>query len=243
MNNLSDSDKELIEGLVNRLSVKDKAINDLTVVTKKLETLNNKLLDSENTKSQFLSNIRNEINNPLASIMGLSKIISTSEGLLNPDIISMGNAIYKEAFNLEFQMENIFAAAEIEAGEAALSVSNVDIKSLIQHTIDSFNHWACEKKIKVALNLIDYIKKGESFFKTDPKKFQLIVSNLLANAIEYSFEEGQVDVKIWKNGDSLNTSIKDNGIGIDEKDHRIIFDRFRQLDTGLTKSHRGHGLG
>lgn len=243
MNNLADSDKELIEGLVNRLMIKDKAIHDLTVVTKKLETLNNKLLNSEKTKSDFLSNIKNEVNNPLASIMGLSKIISSSEGLLNSDIISMGNAIYKEAFNLDFQMENIFAAAEIEAGEAALSVSNVDIKSLMQNIIDSFNHWACEKKLKIALNLIDYIKKDDSFFKTDPKRLQLIVSNLLANAIEYSFEDGQVDVKVWKNRDSLNISVKDNGIGIDEKDQRIIFDRFKQLDAGTTKRHRGHGLG
>ena len=72
------TDERIIEELKRRFDEKDDALNALKVVNDKLERLNEKLLESEKVKSQFLSNIRNEINNPLTSIIGLSGQLATS---------------------------------------------------------------------------------------------------------------------------------------------------------------------
>ncbi|HDH01144.1 MAG TPA: ATP-binding protein [Nitrospirae bacterium] len=83
----------------------------------------------------------------------------------------------------------------------------------------------------------------ETYFNTDSEKVQIVIFNLLGNAIEYSHEEGQVELKAWRHEGHMNISVKDHGMGMDVPDQEIIFDRFRQLDTGAAKSHSGHGLG
>jgi signal transduction histidine kinase len=242
MNNISDS--ELMEEVINRLKTKDKAIDALMIAGKKLEELNNKLVESERVKTDFLSNIRNEINNPLTSVLTLSRMItkmSSGESISCSELISLGNNIYKESFNLNFQLQNIFAAAEIEAGEIALSISSVNIGRHLLDIVDSFSAKASEKGLIV--NLDGTEQDDIRLFKTDPKMLEIIISNLLSNAIEYSNRDGIITITAWNEEGMLRISVKDNGIGIDEKDHRVIFDRFKQLDTGATKNHPGHGLG
>lgn len=239
MNRLTDS--ELIQELNKRFKENEEALNALRVMTKKLEKLNRKLQEAESLKSNFLSNIRNEINNPLTSIICMSKELA-GETLDSETVSSIAGMIHSEAFNLDSQLRNIFAAAEFEAGEAALSISKVDMDMLINSTIELLDHKADKKRIKV--NYMSLDESGdETYFNTDSEKVQIVIFNLLGNAIEYSHEEGQVELKAWRHEGHMNISVKDHGMGMDVPDQEIIFDRFRQLDTGAAKSHSGHGLG
>lgn len=237
-------DDEIINELMRRLKAKDKACHDLTAMTKKLAALNERLLESEKVKSHFLSNIRNEINNPLTSVLTMCELILSSDGPMELDAEtcrSLVGTIRKEAFSLNFQLRNIFAAAELEAGEGVLSISALDLATLMKSTVEAFRHRAAEKKINISTNLTDEVRNH--FFRTDPEKLQCVLSNLLANAIEFSHEERPVTVKAWKDGGELKVSVTDYGIGIEERDQGAIFERFRQLETGSTKHHGGHGLG
>jgi signal transduction histidine kinase len=238
------SDAEFIEELSKRFEEKEKALYDLKVMTRNLEKVNRKLQESEALKSNFLSNIKNEINNPLTSILGLSQQLAKSTTLDMAVVSSIAVMIYGEAFSLDFQLKNIFSAAELEAGEEEVTVATVDVVHLLVNAIDSFKPKAEEKKVDVRL-VCDWMgsEKNELLFKTDPEKLQIVFMNVLANAIEFNVEGGQVDVKVFKAAGELNISVEDSGIGIDKADLDIIFDRFRQVDGGTTKSHRGHGLG
>ena len=80
-------------------------------------------------------------------------------------------------------------------------------------------------------------------FPTDAQKLELIVVNLLANAVEFNVPGGRVDISASVDDRGLEIAIADTGPGIAAADREAIFDRFRQLDTGTTKEHRGHGLG
>ncbi len=236
------TDSELIEELDNRFKENEKAFTALKIMTKKLEDLNAKLHDSETVKSNFLSNIKNEINNPLTSILLMSKELISGEPLDAETLSSAGRVIHSEAFSLNSQLRNIFAAAEFESGDATLCVSKIHINSLVNNTIESLQHKAGRKAAKV-----NYTPAGgsesETSFNSDPDKLQLIIFNLLANAIEFSSEGGQVELMAWKQDGNLFISVKDHGAGIDSTDQDKIFDRFKQLDAGVTKNHLGHGLG
>jgi signal transduction histidine kinase len=237
------TDAELIEELKRRFEENEQALYDLRVMTKKLEKLNKKLQESEAMKSNFLSNIRNEINNPLAAIMGLSKQILSVDGIPE-QAASVANMIYAESFALDFQLMNIFLAAEIEAGECVLGISKVDIPTLIKHAVYSLAHKIEEKKVKVEMSSEGVVdEEGKFIFNTDPEKLRAIIMNLLANAVEYSFEGQKVNVRATARDGSLNISVEDFGKGIDEEDRNMIFDRFKQLEMGTRKSHKGHGLG
>jgi signal transduction histidine kinase len=243
MNRLSDS--ELLDELQRRFNENQKALYDLGQLTKSLERVNKKLQESEALKSHFLSNIRNEIYNPLTSILGLSEqIMSSEESIDKEGVLSIAEMIHDEAFSLDYQLRNIFAAAELEAGETELYIASTDLNNIISSILKSFRHKAEQKKVSVHFTSIHSDDKDKSSsFSTDPKKLYLILSNLVSNAIEYSYDKGSIEVEASIQGKAFTVSVKDEGIGIDESNLEIIFDRFKQLDAGATKRHRGHGLG
>lgn len=234
-------DEMLLDELKKRLEENRIAVANLRTMTQNLEAVNEKLRQSESLKTDFLSNIRNEINNPLTSIMGLTKQIvdKKSDADRTREIAGM---IYHEAFDLDFQLRNIFAAAELEAGETTSSVALVDVAGLIRNQREAFAHKAAEKKVSLDFQCV--CQDGDRItFKTNPEWLQKVISNLLANAIEFCHEGKNVTLRVWQEGDRLNIAIADEGPGIPEADRKKVFDRFVQLDTGVRKRHKGHGLG
>ena len=239
MSEIKLTDEFLIEELKLRFEEKKESLKKLEKLTTELKEVNHKLAESEALKSHFISNITNEIVNPFTSIVILSKnILSIKEGQWER-VMKMANLIFTEAFNLDFQLKNIFAAAEIEAGELFLEVSNVTVDTLINAVIDSFITEAKKKRI-----VFEFIKTEteELRFKTDSEKLRLILSNLVENAVKYSKNE-KIIIKRKVQDGVLTISVQDFGIGISENNKKVIFDRFKRLDTGINSINRGHGLG
>lgn len=232
------SDDELMAALQQRLDSNQRALTDLTALTTKLELMNARLKESEALKGHFLSNIRNEINNPLTSIMGLSRqMVDTSSDASNS---SLAAVIYNEAFILDYQLRNIFIAAELEAGETDPDIAQVDISSLIKNTLEQFYHLAEKKNLSISIANDDAPTHPVPL---DPNKVELILNNLIANAIEFNLPNGDITIKNTMLDDSIKLSISDTGVGIPKDKQQSVFDRFYQLDTGSKKEHRGHGLG
>lgn len=232
------SDDELIDEIRQRFDFNRSALSDLRAVTRKLEEMNEKLQESERVKSQFLSNIRNEINNPLSAIMGLAGQMGSCRQ--DPETCGKTAAmIYAEAFNLDFQLQNVFMAAELEAGEAEPDYALVDVPAVVSGCLDKLSRRIDEKRIAVQADL-----PAGLVFPTDAHKLEIVVINLLANAVEFNRDAGKIDISASAKDDGpLTVAVADNGPGIAAADRETIFDRFRQLDAGSTKSHRGHGLG
>jgi Signal transduction histidine kinase len=238
------TDEELIEELRNRFIKNRETVEELQVLNRELRVVNKKLEESEALKSHFISNITNEIINPFTSIMGLAKHILTVKKEDWKTVISMVALIHSEAFNLDFQLRNIFVAAKIEAGEISPEILNVDIKTLINNIIESFRIEAKKKQLELIFDFdIQSINGGIFYFKTDPEKLKLVISNLLSNAVKFSIERHNIDIKATIEGKNLIVSIEDYGIGISEDNQKKIFDRFKRLDSGINSLNRGHGLG
>ena len=235
------TDDELIKEVTTRFSQSRKAFSDLSVVNRKLLEINSKLQQSESLKSNFLSNIRNEINNPLNAIIGLGgQLVALAQS--GKDVSPLASMICSEAIKLDFQLRNIFMAAELEAGEIDPHIVNVNITAVINDVVDSFCHCAARKNVSIELESPQ--TDSQQIFATDAEKFQAIISNLLANAVEFSHPGGfvhislKVDINGW-----LVVAVRDHGLGIAEEDQKRIFDRFIQVDMGATRSHPGQGLG
>lgn len=232
------SDTFLLEELRSRLKEKNKLLGSQAAMVAELEDLNDKLRESERVKSGFLSNIRNEINNPLTSILGLSKQLMTGQVTDLHKVSHLAGLINKEAFSLDFQLRNIFSAAEIEAGETNPEPAIVELDTLIQSQIDYFLAKAGQKRVSFSFE-----KSGNKRFKTDGKMLHSIVMNLIANAIEFSPMNQIITVSARIESSLLTISVHDFGPGISSENQRQVFNRFKQLQTGTTKEHSGHGLG
>ncbi|HOK61230.1 MAG TPA: HAMP domain-containing sensor histidine kinase [Tenuifilum sp.] len=238
------TDNELLAELQRRFELNKKALDELKVLNAELKQVNKKLEESEALKSHFISNITNEIINPFTSIIGLSKAILSVDKENWKKVISMVALIHSEAFNLDFQLRNIFVAAKIEAGEIQPEIMQVDVNNLLESVIESFKYELRKKNLKVeysyntSTNLVN-----PKIFKTDPEKLKLIIANLLSNAVNFSFEGGIIEIITSRGVNKLTICVRDHGIGISQENHKIIFDRFKRLDTGINSLNRGHGLG
>lgn len=201
-----------------------------------IRKLSLQLRESEKGKSAFLSNVRNEINNPITSILGLS----TSLQDLVPDTKAQNlcRLIHHQVFDLNLQMRNIITAAEIEMGEIRPVFARIDITTFVQTQIDFLTPMLQSKGISVNCNFSESLE-----FTTDAILLQEVLINVLTNAIEFSGESKVIDVCGTLRGDKLVLEICDYGVGIEPDKQELIFQRFMQGDSGTRKVHRGHGLG
>lgn len=236
------SDEELLKELAARIDEKNRALFDVRMTTRRLEEVNRRLVESETLKGRFLSNIRNEINNPLAVIIAMSGEISAGIARDPAECRTLAAAIQGEAFALDFQMRNIFCAAEVEAGESLPTAARVDVRALVESTVSSFGPAAAAQSLELRTSW-EADPGVAPHFTTDPAKLQLILANLLSNAVKFGGNGPAVAVTVQRGTDGLRLSVEDRGIGIDPADHAVVFERFRQLQEGQAKGFPGHGLG
>jgi signal transduction histidine kinase len=234
------SNEHLLVELKNRFDQKDEMMQEQRKLLRQLEKINQRLMQSEEIQSRFLSNIRNEINNPLTAILCMAREMMTA--MDDPEKCRKhASLIFSESYQLEFQLQNIFVAAELEAGQLRPYVMKVFINNLVKSTLQSFKHLISRKKLNVKVNCT---LPDNYSYRTDPEKLKIILSNLIMNAIEFTPPEGTVAIAVLTQRDGrLSISVQDNGEGIAEDKLGTIFDRFVQLNNGSTKNHAGHGLG
>lgn len=210
-----------------------------------LHTVNEKLCDSERLKGHFISNITNEIINPFASILALADNIQhLKEGEIS-SAHRMADLIFEEAFHLDFQLQNIFAAAQIEAGKADLKIVSFNLKDFGTYIQEYFNDQLQKLKIKLKISYINESGSVDEHFKfiSDREKLDLMLKNLISNSIKFSYEGSTIDVEFVYGNGVLSIEVSDYGKGIHPEDRKVIFDRFKQLDEKINSINTGHGLG
>jgi signal transduction histidine kinase len=235
--NEKECSKELQNRLIKLEKLNDQRIGELKLVNKKLE-------ESESLKSHFISNVTNEIINPFTSIIGLSKSIMSVKKEDWKRVITMVAMIHSEAFSLDFQLRNIFVAAKIESGEINPEITQVDIARLIQGVMDQFSMEARRKSVRIThKNRLIPNRGKKTYFCTDAEKLKVILANLLSNAVKFSNDSGDVEVISETCDGGMKFTVRDYGRGISEANQKIIFDRFKRVDSGISSINRGHGLG
>lgn len=212
------SDDQLIELLSKRL--RDKS----NVQVKGADDYLQSKLDE--VKSQFLSDIRNDINNPLAAIIGFSQMLSENEDLSPDKIKKFASSILFDAQNLDFHLENIILSAEFESGKIIPDVKTATLIKLFEIELGKVQYLTNKTghKIVVDYNNIDTDQK----FKTDKHLFSMLIRNLLINAMRYS-DPSPISVSITNQWDHIIISIKDEGDGFGEEELTGVFNRFNRL--------------
>lgn len=242
MNKYQLTEEELLEELKNRMLQCRRNLKQLQEINEELKVANVKLNESEALKSHFLSNVTNEMVNPFASILGLSKSIMEIKDADRAK--SMAQLIYNEAFNLDFQLKNIFAAAKVEAGQTNVEINNVDINGVINSVIDTYKHKTEQKNLTVNFEYHVSEEVGDNFvFPTDAEMFKLIISNILSNGIKFSNNLSNIEIKTAVVDEELFVSIRDYGEGISHENLERIFDRFEKGNDEINSVNEGYGLG
>ncbi len=237
MKNLENiSSNLLIEEIQRRFLEREATIKDMNLMMKKMEDINKKLLKAEENKSKFMSIIKNEFNNPLASMLSLSNSLLSSTK--DEKVTFIAKTIQEEALLLNFQINNIITAAEIESGTLDMQPQNADFKDMVLQLKEDLKYPIRNKNAHIKLKM-----STENDFSLDREKVYRILINLVSNSIEFSPEDAIVEIDIFEEIDDFKILVKDNGEGIEEEEKEKIFNRFYQAHSGMNRAHRGQGLG
>jgi len=226
------SDAVLLEEVKRRFDQKNSTLDEMAFLTKKLYVLNEKLKEHDSIKGEFLSLIKNVFNNPLSSLLNLSSMMRKNED--SPKTQTMKQLLDMELRKLDFQLNNIFTAAEIEAGEIANYWSEIDLRLVIEEVKESFAYLIAEKALSFDIDVA-----LDRLIVSDAKKLHTIFSNLISNACEYSFPNTRVGIKAC-------ISVSNVGDVISKEYKKEIFSRFKKVGVRESKARTsvdGLGLG
>lgn len=229
-------DEELLAAVAERLREREAALQQSAQMLEELRAVNSRLEGAERLKGQFLSNVRNEINNPLTVLQGFASAIVNNPQLTREKIVEIATIMMRETADLSFQIQNIFAAADLEAGQGTPNLANVRVDDVVASVISELRVIADHKSVEVVCTVTPGIS-----VTTDPAKLGLVLTNLLRNAITFGRQTVRLGVTVTDG--QLVIDVRDDGPGVAVQESRRIFDRFVQLSTGSTKAHPGHGLG
>ena len=197
-----------------------------------LHKKNQELLKLSKVKSQFLANMSHEIRTPLNSLIGFIDILKTKPKECEKYLPLMDNSSHL----LLSIVENIFSFSKLSKNED--SIKNREFyKTELENIIFSYREKAQNKGLafKVDIDL-------PSVLYGDIDKIRNILNHLIDNAIKFT-KKGEIEIILKYKNERLFISIKDTGIGIENKNHTLIFKPFVQLDNRSNKEYEGIGIG
>jgi PAS domain S-box-containing protein len=208
-------------------------------ITKQKEN-ENKLLELDKLKDDFLSTTTHELITPLIPIKSQAQILIAGDyGKLNKEQTEAVKMIYRNEESLNILSREILDIAKIKSNKLKLNIDQYSIIEIITESINEMKIIAEQKNIKLILSPIPPIPP----MKIDGVKIKQVIFNLLNNAIKFTNENGVINVEVIKNENEIKVIIKDNGIGIDGKDIEKLFIPFSQVYSSLDRKYRGTGLG
>ena len=192
-------------------------------------------------KQRFLSNMSHEIRTPLQSILGYAELITQQENPKKKDI----DAIYQSSIHLLQIVNEVLDYNRIISGEFSFNNQVFDIRKILDEVTSVMRPLAEQKSLKLITNLdLDHVE----FVKGDAFRLKQILFNILGNAVKFTLK-GQINLAVSckKQQDSLHFqfTIKDTGIGFEEKDIPKIFNEFEQIESPekYVINQTGTGLG
>ena len=217
---------------------------NIKLMEDKIKELNENL-SMESMRNEFFANLSHEFKTPLNIILGTMQLINKN--------IEKNNITYSENFNLRKYnnvikqnsyrllklVNNLIDITRIDAGYYDIKMANYNIVEIIEDITMSITQYAQQKGIR----LIFDTEKEEIIIGCDPDKIERIILNLLSNAIKYTDQGGEIKVSITSNNEKVFVSVKDNGVGISERNLDKIFERFAQDSSSFSRRCEGSGIG
>jgi two-component system, OmpR family, phosphate regulon sensor histidine kinase PhoR len=191
-------------------------------------------------RREFIGNLAHELKTPVFSIQGY--ILTLLEGGLedekvNRDFLERAN---RGVVRMTGIIEDLDTITQFESGKLDLTLEKVDIVELTKEVIESLEMKATDKNVELAFK--DKYEKPV-YVLADEGRISQVLTNLIANSINYSSDNGKTEIKFYDMDDHILTEITDNGIGISEEHLPRLFERFYRVDKSRARHKGGTGLG
>ncbi len=191
-------------------------------------------------KTQFVNNVSHELKTPIATIQLATQMLTDESLHQDPSKIKeITNIIKKENERMRFNVEKILQTSVIERGRIKFNKKVVNAHEILEKISKNFE---VQVKQRNGLILKNFEAKDDQII-VDELHFTNVIINLLENALKYNEGEPVIEIDTYNSGKYLAIAIQDNGIGIDKKDIKKIFDQFYRAHDGDVHNYKSFGLG
>ncbi|MFP4314268.1 MAG: ATP-binding protein [Alphaproteobacteria bacterium] len=223
------------------------AHSDITYLIKEQEKLEADKEEAEHAnraKSEFLAHMSHEIRTPLTAISGIAEILEKNKAGLNDKQQSLVHTLLSSTASLKDLINDILDFSKIESGQIELEERVFPLDDIFENVISMMALKACEKGISF---VFDYNQLKNVEFCGDSARIRQILINLVNNAIKFTEQGGAVSVRAEfeeRGGhDFMRIDVIDTGIGIEPEAFDLVFERFKQGDSSVSRKYGGSGLG
>lgn len=204
-----------------------------------------KLKELENVRNDFFANVSHEFKTPLNVILSLIQVMALE---VKEKVVKIEptekfekyiQSIKQSSFRLLRLSNNIIDLTRIDSGLFRLHKTNCNIVALIDDLVDSISEYV---KCKGRELIFDPLCE-EVITACDKDVVERIILNIISNSIKYTKEKGKILISLNVENNCVVISVKDNGIGIPKENLSTIFEKFKQVDSTLTRKVEGSGIG
>lgn len=191
-------------------------------------------------RTDFIANMSHELRTPLNSIIGFAEVLQEPVfGELTDDQQSYVTDILDSGRHLLSLINDILDLSKIESGKMELQSEHVDICDVIDGSIRMFR----EQAFKASISLEHHVDSDVRLIEADKRKLKQILFNLLSNALKFTPDEGDIEIRTERVDEHVRISVKDSGCGIPHDKIEKIFETYFQVNTAQSRQLQGTGLG
>ncbi|MCP4202562.1 MAG: response regulator [bacterium] len=202
-----------------------------------LEQANDDLMRLDEAKTAFFANVSHELRTPLTLMLGPVETLLQEES--TEEHRTLLRAMLANTHRLLRHVNLLLDTAKLEAGQLQLDLVESNLAAMLEDLVTASLPHAGRKGIEIATEGLDSIPE----FSFDPDKVEMIAANLLSNALKFTPDGGRIAVRARVEIGAVVFEVEDNGPGIPQDQRGLIFDRFHQVDSSLTRREEGTGLG
>lgn len=245
-----DEFEELADAFNDMLAHLEESHDELRTINRSLDVklgelaeTNVALYESNKLKSEFIANVSHELRTPLGLIINFAELLR--DALEDPPkdrsrVTRYALNILRNGRSLLEIINDLLDLAKIEAGKVELHITEFSVSETCAGLTDFVRPLADKKNIRLEHPTRDDLP----LLRSDSGKVKQILYNLLSNAIKFTPDGGQVGLEAGGGEDGyVWVVVTDTGPGIDQEMFSLIFEKFRQIDSSLTREHSGTGLG
>ncbi len=206
--------------------------------------LNTDLVKADGVKNEFIEDMNHELRTPLTSILGFMEVLIDDDFGVEPKFASSLKTVQRNALRLQLLIENLMYASGAKIDDTHRVVSTLDVGHLLGEVVTSLQLGADHGGVEVTLRLDS--PASDLLIDGDVNQLEQVFTNLVHNAIKYTPREGKVTIvarRAHTDGDYVEVTVTDTGIGISREDFPKIFERFFRASTATEASIPGFGLG
>lgn len=190
-------------------------------------------------KSDFVSNVSHELRTPLASIRVFGEYMRLGRVTKAEKIQQYGEYIEAESRRLTQLINNILDFSKIESEEKKYRFCDLDVVELVEHTAAGLEMPLRDQGFAFSLVAASH----PPLLRIDKDALGQVLVNLIDNAVKYSGERKEIDIRIEQTGSEVRIAVRDRGIGIPHSEQKKIFEKFYRVGSGLVHDVKGSGLG